>query len=234
MIGASLALVRFIDKKPKRKRRSVFRAPRSHGSIIRSFDRLTTHHAERNNADLYRFTGFEEDANRYIFGYSGKRLATAKQFNSWRMLMTRVFFALMGVFACLWFTGCSNSAKGSAASGKPSAEGMTVLPSGLKYRVVKAGTGNRPTADNTVEVHYRGRFTDGKEFDSSYQRGQPASFPVKGVIKGWTEALQLMTEGSKWELSIPPDLAYGKAGMPPVIPPDSTLFFEVELLKILR
>ena len=144
------------------------------------------------------------------------------------LLMLVVFVSVV------MFVGC-NKNEGTKAvdpAKKPSAEGMTVLPSGLKYRVLTAGTGAKPGASERVDVHYRGQFADGKEFDSSYKRGQPATFPVNGVIKGWTEALQLMGAGAKWELCIPPDLAYGKAGMPPVIPPDSTLYFEVELLKV--
>lgn len=111
-------------------------------------------------------------------------------------------------------------------------EGVTTLPSGLQYRVITEGTGPSPTADSKVEVHYKGTLIDGTEFDSSYKRGEPASFPVGGVIPGWTEALQLMKEGAKWELAIPPALAYGERGAPPVIPPNSALIFEVELLKV--
>jgi FKBP-type peptidyl-prolyl cis-trans isomerase FklB len=111
-------------------------------------------------------------------------------------------------------------------------EGVTVLPSGLQYRVVEAGKGKSPTAENMVTVHYRGRLVDGTEFDSSYERGEPATFPVAGVIPGWTEALQLMQEGAKWELVIPPALAYGERGAGQVIGPNAVLIFEVELLKV--
>jgi len=112
-------------------------------------------------------------------------------------------------------------------------EGVKVLPSGLQYKVVKAGTGNTPTADDKVKTHYRGTLIDGTEFDSSYKRNKPAEFPVKGVIKGWTEALQLMKEGGKWELYIPADLAYGQRGRPG-IPANSTLVFEIELLEVMK
>ena len=110
-------------------------------------------------------------------------------------------------------------------------EGVKVLASGLQYKVISEGTGAVPTASDKVTVHYRGTFLDGKEFDSSYSRGKPASFNVTGVIRGWTEALQLMSVGSKWQLFIPSDLAYGPNGNRN-IPPNSTLLFEVELLGI--
>jgi FKBP-type peptidyl-prolyl cis-trans isomerase len=109
--------------------------------------------------------------------------------------------------------------------------GITTLPSGLQYRVITEGTGPKPAATDTVTVHYRGRLIDGTEFDSSYQRNEPTSFPLNGVIAGWTEGLQLMTEGSKWELFIPSDMAYGPRGRPGTIGPNSTLIFEVELLQ---
>ena len=102
--------------------------------------------------------------------------------------------------------------------------------SGLQYRILVEGTGSKPTTDDTVEVHYEGRLIDGVIFDSSIQRGEPARFGVTQVIPGWTEALLLMSEGSKWELVIPPELAYGPGGTGP-IPPNATLIFEVELLK---
>jgi FKBP-type peptidyl-prolyl cis-trans isomerase FklB len=111
-------------------------------------------------------------------------------------------------------------------------EGIKTLPSGLQYKVIKEGTGKTPTAEDTVVTNYRGTLTDGTEFDSSYKRGQPATFPVKGVIPGWTEALQLMKEGSKWELFIPSNLAYGEQGAGGVIGPNAALIFEIELISV--
>ena len=105
--------------------------------------------------------------------------------------------------------------------------------SGLQYRIITEGSGTENPAPNSiVTVHYSGKLTDGTEFDSSYKRNQPASFPVNGVIRGWTEALQLMHVGDKWELTIPSDLAYGRQGAGNAIPPDAILIFEVELLEI--
>ncbi len=109
--------------------------------------------------------------------------------------------------------------------------GVSTLPDGLQYSIITSGAGPIPTASDTVTVNYRGTLIDGTEFDSSIKRGQPASFPVGGVIHGWTEALEKMPVGSKWKLFIPADLAYGEAGRPG-IPPNSTLIFEVELLSI--
>ena len=111
-------------------------------------------------------------------------------------------------------------------------EGVKSLPSGLQYKVLKSGKGATPKKTDTVTAHYKGTFINDKEFDSSYKRGQPASFPVTGVIKGWTEALQLMKVGDKWQLFIPSDLAYGNEGRPGAIPPNATLVFEVELLGV--
>ena len=111
-------------------------------------------------------------------------------------------------------------------------EGVVALPSGLQYKILTAGTGPKPAATDTVSCNYRGTLINGKEFDSSYKRGQPASFPVSGVIKGWTEALQLMPVGSKWQLFIPADLAYGDRGAGQDIGAGETLIFEVELLSI--
>jgi FKBP-type peptidyl-prolyl cis-trans isomerase FklB len=112
--------------------------------------------------------------------------------------------------------------------------GVTVTPSGLQYEVIKMGTGPKPTAQNTVKVHYVGTLIDGTEFDSSIKRNQPAQFPVSGVIPGWTEALQLMPVGSKFNLVIPQALAYGAKGAGEVIKPFSTLIFQVELLEIVK
>ena len=111
-------------------------------------------------------------------------------------------------------------------------DGVTTLPSGMLYEVMTEGSGPKPTAADTVSTHYHGTLIDGSVFDSSVQRGQPASFPVGGVIAGWTEALQLMAVGSKWRLVIPPDLAYGERGAGGDIGPGATLIFEVELLEI--
>lgn len=111
-------------------------------------------------------------------------------------------------------------------------EGVVTLPSGLQYKVLTPGKGKKPAAADTVTVHYRGTLIDGTEFDSSFKRNEPATFPVSGVIPGWTEALQLMEEGAKWQLVIPAALAYGERGAGQQIGPNSTLIFEVELLKV--
>jgi FKBP-type peptidyl-prolyl cis-trans isomerase FklB len=111
-------------------------------------------------------------------------------------------------------------------------EGVKTLPSGLQCKVIKAGTGKKPKLTDTVTAHYRGTLIDGTEFDSSYKRGKPTSFSVSGVIPGWTEALQLMEEGAKWGLFIPPNLAYGERGAGGMIGPNATLIFEVELVSI--
>ncbi len=111
-------------------------------------------------------------------------------------------------------------------------EGVVTLPSGLQYKILTAGTGKKPKDNETVTVNYVGTLIDGTEFDSSIKRGQPASFPVHGVIKGWIEALQLMPVGSKWQLFVPSDLGYGEQGAGGVIGPNATLIFEIELLSI--
>ncbi|TQV81047.1 FKBP-type peptidyl-prolyl cis-trans isomerase [Aliikangiella coralliicola] len=111
-------------------------------------------------------------------------------------------------------------------------DGVTVTESGLQYEVINEGSGEKPSATSTVRTHYHGTLIDGTVFDSSYERGQPAEFAVNGVIPGWTEALQMMTVGSKWKLSIPYQLAYGERGAGAAIGPYSTLVFDVELLEI--
>jgi FKBP-type peptidyl-prolyl cis-trans isomerase FklB len=111
-------------------------------------------------------------------------------------------------------------------------EGIVTTDSGLQYKIDTKGTGKKPTTADTVVCNYRGTLIDGTEFDSSYKRGQPAEFPVTGVIKGWTEALQLMPVGSKWKLFIPSNLAYGENGSPPKIPGGAALIFEIELIEI--
>ena len=112
-------------------------------------------------------------------------------------------------------------------------EGVTVLPSGLQYKVLKSGEGRKPGRTDKVRCHYEGTFPNGQKFDSSYDRNEPAVFGVNQVIAGWTEALQLMSEGSAWDLYIPYNLAYGEAGAPGAIPPYSALVFKVELIEVL-
>ena len=127
----------------------------------------------------------------------------------------------------------NNKAEGEAFLAENAGKaGVTTLPSGLQYEVLAQGTGSTPTLKSSVTTHYHGTLINGTVFDSSYQRGQPATFPVNGVIAGWTEALQLMPEGSKYRLYIPSDLAYGKRGAGRDIPGDTALIFDVELLKV--
>lgn len=113
-------------------------------------------------------------------------------------------------------------------------DAVTETQSGLQYKVITSGSGATPTAEQTVEVHYEGTLIDGTVFDSSYQRGQTTSFPVNGVIAGWTEALQLMKEGDVWELTIPSELAYGARGAGGMIGPNCVLNFKVELIKVVK
>jgi len=155
----------------------------------------------------------EEDAKKVIMEY--QKAMMAKQAETMRKL------------------GEKNKADGEkflAENGKK--EGVKTLPSGLQYKVITPGTGKSPKSTDTVTTNYRGTLIDGTEFDSSYKRGQPATFPVSGVIPGWTEALQLMKEGAKWQLFVPSNLAYGERGAGREIGPDATLIFEVELISI--
>jgi FKBP-type peptidyl-prolyl cis-trans isomerase len=129
--------------------------------------------------------------------------------------------------------GAANKTEGEAfLAANKSKDGIVTLPSGLQYKILTAGTGPKPTASDSVVCNYRGTLINGTEFDSSYKRGQPATFGVGQVIKGWTEALQLMPVGSKWQLFIPSSLAYGERGAGAEIGPNATLIFEVELLSI--
>ncbi|HEY2170509.1 MAG TPA: FKBP-type peptidyl-prolyl cis-trans isomerase N-terminal domain-containing protein [Candidatus Angelobacter sp.] len=130
--------------------------------------------------------------------------------------------------------GEANKKEGDAfLAANKTKEGVVTLPSGLQYKILTPGTGPKPAASDSVVCNYKGTLINGTEFDSSYKRGEPATFPVTGVIKGWTEALQLMPVGSKWQLFIPPDLAYGPRGTPGgPIGPNATLTFEVELISI--
>ena len=117
-----------------------------------------------------------------------------------------------------------------AANAKKS--GVKQTASGLQYKVINVGKGKAPKLTDVVEVHYRGTLTNGTEFDSSIKRGQPATFPVNGVIQGWQEVLPMMKEGAKWQIVVPAKLAYGERGAGAMIGPDATLLFDIELLKI--
>lgn len=127
-----------------------------------------------------------------------------------------------------------NKEKGEAwLANKAMEEGVVALPSGLLYQVLNEGSGKKPTAADTVECHYEGRLIDGTVFDSSYKRGESATFPLNGVIAGWTEGVQLMSEGAKYRFFIPYQLAYGERGAGQAIPPFAALVFDVELIKVL-
>ena len=147
---------------------------------------------------------------------------------------------VVALWILLFFMGCQprdistmNQSEGKAfLEENAQHEDVVALPSGLQYKVLKTVEGDKPAATDVVKVHYEGRLLDGTVFDSSYQRGAPAEFPLNGVISGWTEGLQLMTVGSQWELYIPPELAYGPQGAGGVIGPFATLIFKVELLEI--
>lgn len=151
------------------------------------------------------------------------------------MKTKKLFISLSALSLFLFAASCGNksneaSAKDPVTDSTPKAEYKTT-PSGLKYRVLREGNGVSPKATDFVTVHYEGKLTDGNVFDSSYQRGEPATFPLNGVISGWTEGLQLMKEGSIYELYIPYQMAYGEDGKGP-IPPKADLIFIVELIKV--
>ena len=150
------------------------------------------------------------------------------------LFATAFAFALTSTLTACAQGGKSDKPAGEAASPAAAKETgkVTTTASGLKYEVLKEGTGPKPSATDKVTVHYKGTLTDGTVFDSSYDRGQPATFPLNQVIKGWTEGVQLMPLGSKYKFTIPPELGYGARGAGGKIPPNATLVFEVELIKI--
>jgi FKBP-type peptidyl-prolyl cis-trans isomerase FkpA len=161
-----------------------------------------------------------------------------------KIFVSAAALASMFVVAACTGSGAGDDAakaKDETATAAPAAEGaakegeskVITTASGLQYEVLTEGTGPSPSATDQVSVHYAGTLLDGTEFDSSYKRGQPATFPLNRVIPGWTEGVQLMNVGAKYKFTIPGDLAYGAAGIPGTIPPNSTLIFEVELLEIL-
>jgi FKBP-type peptidyl-prolyl cis-trans isomerase FklB len=135
--------------------------------------------------------------------------------------------------AALQELGAKNKKDGEAfLAANKKKQGVVTLPSGLQYKIIKAGTGKKPTVNDTVVAHYTGTLINGKEFDSSVRRGEPATFPLGGVVKGWQEVLPLMQTGSKWQVFIPANLAYGETGAGQAIGPNETLVFEIELISI--
>ena len=146
--------------------------------------------------------------------------------------MTSPKIFILGLLVVLLVCACSLNPGYDFLAKNSEKEGVVLRPSGLQYRIIREGAGVSPGFRDRVTVNYRGTLIDGTEFDSSYKRGQPASFQLNRVIKGWTEGLALMKEGAKWELFIPPELAYGERGAGQLIGPDETLIFEVELLKV--
>merc|ERR1711977_80980 len=145
-------------------------------------------------------------------------------------IMLRSLFAALLVVA---LANATNEAGTKYLEENKKKDGVITLPSGLQYKVLRKGDGaHHPTKDSPCECHYEGTLIDGTEFDSSYKRGSPTTFAPNQVIKGWTEAMQLMVEGDKWEMYIPSDLAYGESGSPPKIPGGSALIFRMEIIKI--
>lgn len=163
---------------------------------------------------------------------SGKRLMTDEQIQATMMAFQQKMMAQQQE-KLLQQSGAANAEGDKFLAENKTKPGVKTTESGLQYKVINAGSGKKPKVSSEVKVHYRGTLLNGTEFDNSYKRGEPITLPVSGVIPGWTEALQLMPVGSKWELYIPSNLAYGNTGSGP-IPPGSTLIFEVELLDIVR
>lgn len=181
----------------------------------------------------FKRQGIEINAEALIWGLkdavAGKELALTQ--DEMQKVLTSFQQRMMAEQAA---QAAKNLAEGKAfLEANKTKEGVKVLASGLQYKVLKQGTGKSPTAYDKVRTHYRGTLINGTEFDSSYRRNAPAEFAVNGVINGWTEALQLMKEGDKWQLYIPANLAYGEQPRPG-IPPNSTLIFEVELLEVIK
>ncbi len=194
----------------------------------------------RDVARSFRDNGLDQEVDLEIFFQGLKDTLEKKQAKytrrkSWTFAMNQFAQVMMAKQQKdqAWKPVTKNASEGEkflADNGRR--KGVTTTASGLQYEVLKAAEGAKPTATDSVSVHYHGTLVSGKVFDSSVERGEPATFPVNGVIPGWTEALQLMPVGSKWKLFIPAKLAYGERGAGQDIGPNSTLVFEVELLKI--
>jgi len=179
---------------------------------------------------------FEIDVDRFIKGFKDALGGAEAEMSDEQMQETMMKFQqqmLAQEQERMEKASGENAQKGAAfLEENKQREGVKTTESGLQYEVVEAGEGEKPSADDTVTVHYTGTLIDGTKFDSSRDRGQPATFPVNGVIPGWTEALQLMPVGSNWKLFIPSELAYGQRGAGGVIGPNETLIFDVELIAI--
>lgn len=188
-------------------------------------------------ARSFKDQGLEVDVNMVANGmrdfFAGSPKLTQEQFQA--TLTALQAQAMERMQAAQQAKAGDNAKKGEAflAENKKDSK-VKVTESGLQYKVIKEGSGKKPTKDNTVKVHYTGKLIDGTVFDSSVERGEPAEFPLSGVISGWTEGLQLMSVGSKYTLFLPPNLAYGANGAGQTIGPNSTLVFDVELIEIVK
>ena len=206
------------------------------GQVLKSEKEKLSYSMGMEFANNLKKQSIEVDADLFLKGLKdglsgGKTLMTDREARETLMAFQKELMAKQKEVAKA--LGEKNKTEGEAflAENKKK-EGVITLPSGLQYKVIKPGTGKKPSATDKVKVHYRGTLVNGTEFDSSYKRGEPVTFPVKGVIPGWTEALQLMEEGAKWEVFVPSQLAYGERGAGGMIGPNSTLIFEVELISI--
>lgn len=220
----------------------MLRAPGQDAAALKSGPEQLSYALGMNQANSLRKHSIEVDADLFNRGFKdalagGKTLLTEEQARASVAALQRELKEkqLAQQREAAHARAEKNKSEGEAFLAENKAkEGVVALESGLQYKILKAGNGRKPAIDDTVVVHYRGTLVDGTEFDSSHKRNGPASLPVKKVIKGWSEALQRMPVGSKWQLFIPPDLAYGERVVGRGIGPSSTLIFEVELLDVVK